>query len=48
MLLIATVEFYFESCRKELTETIKLLTAYSTPYKDVFRKKGNMDFGIKK
>lgn len=39
MLLIATVEFYFESCKKELTEAIKILTAESTPDKDIFLEK---------
>ncbi|WP_286861442.1 MULTISPECIES: TetR/AcrR family transcriptional regulator [Sphingobacterium] len=39
LLLIATVEFYFESCKKELTKAIKLLTAENMPDKDVFLEK---------
>ncbi|MGK6340717.1 TetR/AcrR family transcriptional regulator [Chryseobacterium sp. DT-3] len=39
LLLIATVEFYFESCKKELSYAIKLLTVDSTPDKDVFLEK---------
>ncbi|PAM96340.1 hypothetical protein B4N84_02650 [Flavobacterium sp. IR1] len=39
LLLIAMVEFYFESCKKELTEAIKILTLESTPDKDVFLEK---------
>lgn len=39
LLLIATVEFYFESCKKELSHAIKLLSVDSTPDKDVFLKK---------
>lgn len=38
-LLIATVEFYFESCKKELSHAIKLLSVDSTPDKDVFLEK---------
>ncbi len=38
-LLIATVEFYFESCKKELTQAIDLLAAERTPDKDVFLEK---------
>lgn len=37
--MIATVEFYFESCKKELSYAIKLLTADSTPDKNVFLEK---------
>ncbi len=36
LLLIATVEFYFESCKEELTKAIKLLTADSIPDKNIF------------
>jgi AcrR family transcriptional regulator len=39
MLLIATVEFYFESCKKELTKAINLLTADTTSNKDAFLEK---------
>ncbi|MDQ1150775.1 TetR/AcrR family transcriptional regulator [Sphingobacterium zeae] len=39
LLFIATVEFYFESCKKELTEAIKLLTEDSLPDKNTFLKK---------
>ncbi|QRY55988.1 TetR/AcrR family transcriptional regulator [Sphingobacterium siyangense] len=39
LLFIATVEFYFESCKKELTHAIKMLTEYSTPDKDIFLEK---------
>ena len=39
MLLSATVEFYFESCQKEVTQAIKILTAESTPTKEVFLEK---------
>lgn len=38
-LLIATVEFYFESCKKELTHAVKLLAADRAPDKDVFLEK---------
>lgn len=36
LLLIATVKFYFESCKEEVTQAINLLTADSTPSKEVF------------
>jgi AcrR family transcriptional regulator len=36
LLLIATVKYYFESCREEVTQAINLLTAKSTPSTDVF------------
>lgn len=39
LLLIATVEFYFESCKKELSSAIKLLAVDSTLVKDAFLKK---------
>ena len=39
LLLIATVEFYFDSCKKELTHAIKLLAAHSAPDKNVFLEK---------
>jgi len=39
LLFIATVEFYFESCKKELTQAIKLLTENSVPDKDTFLEK---------
>jgi hypothetical protein len=37
--LIATVEFYFESCKKELSHAINLLSVDSKPDKDVFLEK---------
>lgn len=39
LLLIATVEFYFESCKQELTKAIKHLTADSTPDKNILLEK---------
>lgn len=39
LLLISTAEFYFESCKKELSQAIKLLSVDSTPVKDVFLEK---------
>ncbi len=39
LLLIATVEFYFESCKKELTQAIKLLAVDTTSNKDAFLEK---------
>ena len=39
LLLIATVKFYFESCRDEVTQAINLLTAERTPTKEVFLEK---------
>lgn len=39
VLLIATVKFYFESCKEEVTQAIKVLTAESTPTKKVFFEK---------
>jgi len=39
LLSIATVEFYFESCKTELSHAIQLLNVDSTPDKDVFLKK---------
>lgn len=35
LLLISTVEFYFESCKKELSHAIRLLSVDSAPDKDV-------------
>lgn len=39
LLLIATVKFYFESCKEEVTQAINLLTAESTPTRAVFLEK---------
>lgn len=39
LLLIATVEFYFESCKKELSQAIKILSVDSTPDKNIFLEK---------
>ncbi len=39
ILLTATVEFYFESCKKELNQAIKLLIRDSVPDKDTFLEK---------
>ncbi|MCY0969333.1 TetR/AcrR family transcriptional regulator [Chryseobacterium wangxinyae] len=39
LLLIATVEFYFESCKNELSQAIKLLSSDSAPDKNVFLEK---------
>jgi len=36
LLLIATVKFYFESCKEEVTHAINLLTAQNTPSTEVF------------
>jgi AcrR family transcriptional regulator len=36
LLLIATVKYYFESCKEEVTDAINLLTAGSTPSTEVF------------
>jgi AcrR family transcriptional regulator len=36
LLLIATVKYYFESCKEEVTEAISLLTAQTTPSTEVF------------
>ncbi|MBS7563830.1 TetR/AcrR family transcriptional regulator [Mucilaginibacter sp. Bleaf8] len=36
LLLIATVKYYFESCKEEVTHAINLLTAESTPSTEVF------------
>ncbi|MCI3937268.1 TetR/AcrR family transcriptional regulator [Chryseobacterium aahli] len=39
LLLIATVEFYFESCKKELSQAIKILSVNNAPDKNVFLEK---------
>jgi AcrR family transcriptional regulator len=39
LLLIATVKYYFESCKDEVTHAIDLLTAESMPTKEVFLEK---------
>lgn len=36
LLLIATVKYYFESCKEEVTDAINLLTAEKTPSTEVF------------